>query len=363
MATDQLSYTSKPVALVHTVGAPWGTAVFPSSKTANITTHEAGTGEREKLSNAMQAGGGGMGTVFQASNYVQQPFTKEMDVTYNSAAFLQVMTAFFGQYNSTTNTGVQTHVSVMRKKLTPAQIEDCLFSFWKKEGEELKYIPSIYINEITLTYDGQLKIKVSGIGDKLYLGSPTQITNMEALGFPADVPGPYPIFDHCVVRMNNGQDVVGDANVALSGSDEINPTSLELTFKRPVKVNPIPSGSDAIAMPTDTANEPVEILLKMGFTFKDADSAAYFSKHQAATSYKADITFMSPGSIPTKAVPYVLNFQLPRLQVDVPSYNVDDTSVDGTFMVAEAVGNPAGMSSVLPRFSIVNTIAAQTFPA
>jgi hypothetical protein len=138
---------------------------------------------------------------------------------------------------------------------------------------------------------------------------------------------------------------------------------LELTLKRPVKVNVIPSGSDAIAMPTDTANEPVEILLKMGFTFKDTASAAYFAKHQAATSYKADITFTSPDNIPTKAVPYILNFQLPRLQVDVPSYNVDDTSVDGTFMVAEAVGNPAGMSSVLPRFSIVNTIAAQTFPA
>jgi len=96
-----------------------------------------------------------------------------------------------------------------------------------------------------------------------------------------------------VFRMNN------QSAVALSDTDKLYPSSLELTFTRPMDSDFV-AGQDGVDEPADNGFPEISLALK--FPRYNTANDAYFDDWQAAVSKKMDITFTGKtieGRMPT----------------------------------------------------------------
>lgn len=138
---------------------------------------------------------------------------------------------------------------------------------------------------------------------------------------------------------------------ALGGGDAINPSGLELSFKRKLEGANFVGGANTIDEPGNAG--PAEIRLKLDFP--RYASKTHFTDWAAGTAKKMDITFT--GAVIEAPYARTLRIELPDLRYVEADMPVEPGILKHSVEFA-AIGTeeaPAGMTSVKPfRISVVN---------
>ena len=151
-----------------------------------------------------------------------------------------------------------------------------------------------------------------------------------------------------VFRMNN------QSAVALSDTDKLYPSSLELTFTRPMDSDFV-AGQDGVDEPADNGFPAISLALK--FPRYNTANDAYFDDWQAAVSKKMDITFT--GKTIEGAHAYRFRLLFSNLKIDSPEAKVSGPGKIPYSMNLKGIGAstaPAGMTTLTApmRIEVVN---------
>jgi len=155
-----------------------------------------------------------------------------------------------------------------------------------------------------------------------------------------------------VFRMNN------QADVALSDTDKLYPSSFELTFTRPMDSDFV-AGQSGVDEPADNGFPAITMALK--FPRYNTANDAYFDDWQGAVSKKMDITFT--GKTIEGAYAYQFRLLFSNLKIDSPEAKVSGPGKIPYSMNLKGIGAsaaPAGMTTLTApmRIEVVNELTA-----
>jgi len=328
-------------------GATWGTAATPTAG-VYVKGHTPPKGARKVITNEDEFGRG-MASSAELLEFEGQ--SGSMSLRVYSEGLESILASLMGQYKYTVDgggDGYNTHTY----KLATGMASMFHTIAWD-EGSEVKAVNSARLVSGNFSYADGLNLDINYLGDKVSITGWSNFENTLS----------YPSKGKSIFKLSNAQVLInGEEAAALSGSDELKPSGIDIAVTRGFEALAVTAGSDSITEPIEKTAPVVEVTLT--FPKKETATAAYFNAFNNRDFKKMQISFAGEGE-------HKMIFNFPRVFLaEAPDF-AQDTPIPTTLklkaLVSDLVSLPAGMSYNVPYIQLRNDLTDQgegtTWPA